>query len=132
MARVRAAAVTILLLLLCAADAQAARLELGLASQPGGAAAVRKAAPFGYRYQYLAGGVNTGDGWATWNENGSFVTRYVDEPRVARMTPVFTYSQVRQSSQGRDMGESDGGIATLRNAETMRACWGALALFFRR
>src|SRR5438105_15764558 len=51
-------------------------LQLGLADEPGGAAALRKAAPFGFRYQYLAGGVNTGQGWSTWNPNGSFVTRY--------------------------------------------------------
>jgi hypothetical protein len=33
---------------------------------PGGAAAMRAVAPFAFRYQYLAGGVNTGSGWATW------------------------------------------------------------------
>src|SRR4051812_44360273 len=26
--------------------------------------------PYDYRYQYLAGGVNTGDGWRTWNSDG--------------------------------------------------------------
>ena len=46
------------------------RLELGLADAPGGAAALRASAAFGFRYQYLAGGVNTGNGWATWNTNG--------------------------------------------------------------
>ena len=30
-----------------------------------------------FRYQYLAGGVNTGNGWATWNTNGQFVSWYV-------------------------------------------------------
>ena len=29
---------------------------------------------FEFRYQYLAGGVNTGNGWATWNTDGQFVT----------------------------------------------------------
>jgi hypothetical protein len=51
-------------------------LRLGVADEPGGAAALRKVAPFGFRYQYLAGGVNTGQGWSTRNPNGSFVTRY--------------------------------------------------------
>src|SRR3954468_23803764 len=82
------------------ASAQAARIQLGLASQPGGAAAMRKAAPFGYRYQYLAGGVNTGSGWSTWNENGTFVTRYIDESRKAGIAPVFTYYMIRQSRPG--------------------------------
>src|SRR3954449_9062221 len=84
------------------ASAHAARIELGLASQPGGAGAMRKAAPFKYRYQYLAGGVNTGKGWSTWNEHGTFVTRYVDESANAHITPVFTYYMIRQSLPGRD------------------------------
>ena len=50
------------------------RLELGLADAPGGAAALRASADFEFRYQYLAGGANTGNGWATWNTNGQFVT----------------------------------------------------------
>ncbi len=50
-----------------------ARLELGMADAPGGAAAMKATAPFAFRYQYLAGGVNTGSGWATWNsDDGGF------------------------------------------------------------
>jgi hypothetical protein len=120
---------------LCAvpASAQAARIQLGLASQPGGAAAMRKAAPFKYRYQYLAGGVNTGAGWSTWNEHGSFVTRYVAESRRARITPVFTYYMIRQSLPGRDQGdEAKAVLGNLRNRATMKAYWADLALFLRR
>ena len=36
------------------------------------AAAMKATAPFAFRYQYLAGGANTGNGWATWNANGDF------------------------------------------------------------
>jgi len=36
-----------------------------MASEPGDAAKMRRTAPFRFRYQYLAGGVNTGKGWAT-------------------------------------------------------------------
>ncbi len=50
-----------------------------MTSQPTTAAALKQQAPFGLRYQYLAGGVNTGSGWATWNQNGTFVSRYVDD-----------------------------------------------------
>ena len=32
-----------------------------------GAPALRPGVPVGFRYQYLSGGVNTGNGWATWN-----------------------------------------------------------------
>jgi hypothetical protein len=114
-------------------SAQAARIELGLASQPGGAAAMRRAAPFKYRYQYLAGGVNTGDGWSTWNPNGSFVTHYVDESVKAHMTPVFTYYMIRQSLPGRDNADEPKAVlGNLRNASTMKAYWADLTLFFKR
>ncbi|HEX4735879.1 MAG TPA: hypothetical protein VH247_15830 [Thermoleophilaceae bacterium] len=126
-----------LLIVLCIfavpASAQAARIQLGLAGQPGGAAAMRKTAPFGYRYQYLAGGVNTGNGWSTWNENGTFVTRYIDESRKARITPVFTYYMIRQSHPGSENGdEAKAEIGNLRNAQTMNAYWADLMLFFKR
>ena len=37
---------------------------------------MRAKAPFGFRYQYLAGGVNTGSGWATWNAGRRASSRY--------------------------------------------------------
>jgi hypothetical protein len=115
------------------ASAQAARIELGLANQPGGAAAMRKAAPFKYRYQYLAGGANTGNGWSTWNENGTFVTRYVDESVKSHTTPVFTYYMIRQSLPGRDDGDEPHAVlGNLRNASTMKAYWADLTLFLKR
>ena len=44
-----------------------------MADNPGDAATLRAAGPFGFRYQYLAGGVNIGPGWTTWNPDGTFV-----------------------------------------------------------
>lgn len=121
------------LVALAPASAQAARIQLGLMNDPGGAAALRKVAPFGYRYQYLAGGVNTGNGWSTWNENGTFVTRYVDESAKAHITPVFTYYMIRQSLPGANEGdELKADIGNLRDAQTMRAYWADLTLFFKR
>ena len=58
-----------------------------LATHPGGAAALRKSAPFGFRYQYLAGGVNTGKGWSTWNPDGTFATLYVQDSWAHRVDP---------------------------------------------
>src|SRR4051794_22005947 len=116
-----------------AAPAAEARIQLGLADQPGGASTLRKVAPFGYRYQYLAGGVNTGSGWSTWNENGTFVTRYIDESRKAGITPVFTYYMIRQSRPGSEIGdEAKADLCNLRNASTMKAYWADLTLFFKR
>src|SRR3954447_12711634 len=125
--------VVIACLLAVPASAQAAWIQLGLANEPGGAAAMRRAAPFGYRYQYLAGGVNTGNGWSTWNPSGSFVTRYVDESAKAHITPVFTYYMIRQSLPGSHEGdEPTADIGNLRNASTMKAYWADLTLFFKR
>src|SRR5437764_3076219 len=108
-------------------------LQLGMADEPGGAAALRKVAPFGYRYQYLAGGVNTGNGWSTWDANGTFVARYVDESAKAQITPVFTYYMIRQSLPGaREGDELKADIGNLRNASTMKAYWADLSLFFKR
>src|SRR5690349_9702293 len=33
--------------------------------------------PWDMRYQYLSGGANTGNGWATWNTNGGFAANYM-------------------------------------------------------
>jgi hypothetical protein len=109
------------------------RVELGLADQPGGAAALRRSAPFGFRYQYLAGGVNTAQGWSTWNRDGSFVTLYMRESAAHHITPVFTYYMVRQSAPGKDVGdEKKADLGNLDDAGTMRAILLDLKLFFQR
>jgi hypothetical protein len=45
-------------------------LQLGLTDGPVGAAALRGRVRLGFRYTYLAGGANTGEGWATRSSNG--------------------------------------------------------------
>src|SRR5258705_7855498 len=75
-----------------------ARIELGVADSPGGAAAMRATAPFLFRYQYLAGGVNTGSGWATWNTNRDFPRFYIQDSIANGMIPVFTYYHLLQSN----------------------------------
>ena len=102
-----------------------------MADEPGGAQAMRRTAPFGFRYQYLAGGVNTGKGWATWNENGSFVTRYIRDSVAHKMIPVFPYYMLLQSKPaGGDEAHAD--LANVANVETMRAYYADLQLFFQR
>ena len=131
-----------LLTVVCAASSSAATLpplphgwpktlQIGLTDAPGGARALRASAPFGFRYQYLAGGVNTGPGWTTWNPDGSFVTRYVRESRAARVIPVFTYYQLLQSKPGGG-DEAHADLANLRDPATMQAYWADAATFFRR
>ena len=108
------------------------RVELGVSSPPGDASKLTATTPFGFRYQYLAGGANTGEGWATWDRDGRFVTHYIEESSEADIIPVFTYYMLRQSRPGRDMAELDGVSANLTNPRTMAAYYRDLKVFFRR
>jgi len=108
-----------------------ARIELGVADSPGGAAALKATAPFLFRYQYLAGGVNTGNGWSTWNPNGDFARFYIQESAASGMIPVFTYYQLLQSRPGGG-SESDAVFTNLNNTATMTAYYNDLTLFFQK
>ena len=108
------------------------RLEIGFADAPGGAANLRADAPFGLRYQYLAGGVNTGNGWATWNTNGDFVKWYVQDSVANGMVAVFPYYQMLQSSPATGGGESAKDLNNLKNASTMAAYWADVRLFMQK
>jgi hypothetical protein len=108
-------------------------LALGVSDSPGGAAALKSSLPgVGFRYQYLAGGVNTGDGWATWNADGEFVRYYIQESREAGIIPVFSYYMLYQSSPGSGMDEADGVAANLGNNATMTSYYNDLKLFFQK
>ena len=55
--------------------------------------------PFDFRYQYLAGGVNTGDGWANWNSPpGQYALNYINDSRAHSLIPAFQYYQILQSA----------------------------------
>jgi hypothetical protein len=123
----------LLMLLALPGSASAATLGIGLTDGPGGAKALRTSAPFEYRYQYLAGGVNTGDGWPTWNPNGSFASMYARESFAAHVTPVFTLYTIRQSLPGRDVGdEAKADLGNLVNTGTMRDWYANARLLFKR
>jgi hypothetical protein len=107
-------------------------LVLGLSDPPGDAAKLERQAPLDMRYQYLAGGVNTGSGWSTWNPNGSFVTLYVNESLAAHVIPVFTYYQLLQSHPSAGTDELHRDISNLRNHATMQAYWSDWKLLLRR
>src|SRR5436305_13431514 len=96
-------------------------LALGVSDSPGDAQALRVDARVDMRYQYLAGGVNTGHGWATWNPAGSFVSMYVRESFAGHETPVFTYYQLLQSDPAAGSTELGKDLSNLRNPATMRA-----------
>lgn len=107
-------------------------VQLDMDDYPGGTAEMQATAPFGFRYKYLAGGVNTGNGWATWNPDGAFATAYIQESADAGMIPVFTYYMLYQSAPGGHMGEADGVYANLQDPATMRAYYEDVHLLLQR
>jgi hypothetical protein len=107
-------------------------LALGLTDQPGGAQALESHAPLDMRYQYLAGGVNTGHGWSTWNENGTFASMYVSESINAHVIPVLTYYQLLQSYPAAGTDELHKDISNVQDAGTMRAYWSDYELLMTR
>ena len=110
-----------------------ARVELGMSDSPGGAAAMRRTAPFAFRYQYLAGGVNTGNGWATWNPGGDFARFYIEDSVANGVIPVLTYYTMRQSAPGNGIGsEVDAIVTNLANTSTMTAYYNDVKLFMQK
>jgi hypothetical protein len=107
-------------------------LAVGAADSPGAALALRARARVDMRYQYLAGGVNTGHGWSTWNPGGSFVTMYVRESFAAHTIPVFSYYQLLQSAPSVGSTERARDLSNLRNRGTMRAYWSDYKLLLER
>ena len=106
-------------------------LQVGFADSPGGAASLA-ATGMRMRYQYLAGGVNTGSGWSTWNANGAFVTMYVQESLAAGVLPVFPYYMLLQSAPSTGADEATRDLSNLRNVSTMTAYWADVTLFFQK
>ena len=103
---------------------------IGVTDGPGGAGKVARQR-VKVRYQYLAGGVDSGNGWSTWNPNGTFVSNYVAESRRARVLPVLTYYMLLQSGS-RGGGEGDRVLANLRDRGLMRAYYADLRLALQR
>jgi hypothetical protein len=96
---------------------------LGLASQPGGVSWMNSSgAKWDARYQYLAGGVNTGTGWSTWNSPaGMFARYYMDDSANNGYLPALTYYNMLQSSPASGVNEADKDYNNLNNPSTMKA-----------
>src|SRR4051812_47441200 len=108
------------------------RLELGMGDAPGGAAAMKATAPFAFRYQYLAGGANTGTGWSTWSDTpGDFARFYIEESAANGVIPVFSYYMLLQSLPGGGT-DADAVFTNLNTTATMTAYYNDLKLFFQK
>ena len=67
----------------------------GLAAHPDGSGLYgwlpESGVPWAMAYQYLAGGVNTNQGWETWNPNGTFALNYAQGAAQHGYIPMFVY-----------------------------------------
>lgn len=83
--------------------------------------------PLDYRYQYLAGGVGTGNGWASWNSpTGSFVTNYINQSNSRNLSSVFIYYQLVESTPSFDA------YANLNEPNIMRAYYDDFKLLMQK
>jgi hypothetical protein len=110
------------------------RLGLGVLSTPSTLAAQAAEAPIGYAYAYLSGGVNTPNGWSSWDTgDGSYAGQFISDAEAAKVIPVFSYYQLRQSNPGaRNASEEVGDLENLHDRATMLAYFHDLKLFFQQ
>ena len=109
------------------------RLHFGVASGPGDTWMAASGVPWRYRYTYLAGGVNTGSGWETWNSpSGAYATNYMNASSAAGYIPVFPYYELLQSSPSTGSTESDRDFSNLNNAATMAAYYANFKLLMQK
>jgi len=78
------------------------------------------------RYQYLAGGVNTGNKWYA----GGFVANYIREADRQGTIPVFTWYMINQSRPGGG-DEPQRNRNNAQNADTMRAYFSDILSFMK-
>lgn len=86
-----------------------------------------------YAYQYLAGGVNTGNGWETWNPNGTFALSYAQGAASHGYIPMFPYYEMLQSDGPcGNCPENQKDLTHLNSADVMRAYFNNFALLMKR
>jgi hypothetical protein len=110
-----------------------AHFGFGLAASPGDTWMPQSNIQWDYRYQYLAGGVNTGTGWETWNAQGTFASNYAVESAQHGYVPVFPYYELLQSSGScGGCNENQKDITNLNTAALMNAYYQNVALLMKR
>jgi len=112
------------------------RLHFGVSSAPDGLAWMTgSGVPWRYRYTYLAGGVNTGGGWQTWQEPGPpglYAGRYLDSSRAAGYIPVFSYYMLLQSNPSTGADEAARDLSNLNNTSTMNSYYADFKVLMQR
>src|SRR2546426_11985700 len=89
-----------------------AGLNFGVGNNPGDLSWMTSSGvPWRYRYCYLAGGVNTGSGWETWNSPaGQYAAYHMSDRASPRNLPVFSYYEMLQSEPSTGSNDSDRGF----------------------
>src|SRR5260370_1568482 len=111
-----------------------AGLNFGLGNGPGDLGWMTSSGvPWRYRYAYLAGGVNTGHGWETWNSPpGQYAAYYMTDSAANAYLPVFSYYELLQSNPSTGTNESDRDLNNLNNAATMNAYYANFVLLMHQ
>src|SRR5215472_1933603 len=105
----------------------------GLEAGQGDAWMPQSGIPWDYRYQYLAGGVNTGHGWETWNPDGTFALNYAMESDRLGYIPMFPYYEIFQSDGNCNRcDENQKDLTNLNTPATMQAYYQNFALLMKR
>ncbi len=110
-----------------------AGLNFGLGNNPGDLGWMTSSGvPWRYRYCYLAGGVNTGRGWETWNSPpGQYAAYYMSDSAAHGYIPVFSYYELLQSNPSNGIDESERDFNNLNNAATMNAYYANFVLLMQ-
>lgn len=101
-------------------------MSMGLANGDTALLPLSASTPLDFRYQYLAGGVRTGKGWASWDPAGQFVTNYINESNSRSLSTAFVYYQILQSAPHRDE------YANLNDPSIMRAYFDDFKLLMQK
>ena len=111
-----------------------AGLNFGLGNDPGDLSWMTSSGvPWKYRYTYLAGGVNTGNGWETWNTpSGQYASYYLSASAANGYLPVFSYYELLQSKPSSGSNEGDRDFSNLNNAATMQAYYANFTLLMQK
>src|SRR2546421_10071804 len=111
-----------------------AGLNFGLGNDPGDLGWMTSSGvPWKFRYAYLAGGVNTGTGWETWNTpSGQYASYYLTASQANGYLPVFSYYELLQSNPSTGSNESDRDFSNLNNSATISAYYANFTLLMQR
>lgn len=115
-----------------------AHFSFGLMSAPGTSGAMndmrtRNGTKWDFRYQYLSAGVNTGNGWATWNSPpGQFAASYLDDSAANGYIPALVYYMLVQSNGPSGSGEGGTNLAHLNSPATMSAYYADWTLLMQK